>query len=57
MLLRPGDIFADCRILTLCGSGGMGVVYPAQDTLEKSILTDAEKQRADQDKLAIALSE
>ena len=37
MLPRPGDLFADCKILSLCGSGGMGIVYLVQDTLGRTV--------------------
>lgn len=37
MLPRQGDLFANCRILSLCGSGGTGVVYLAQDTLGRTV--------------------
>jgi len=37
LLLRPGDTFAGCRIDSLCGTGGMGVVYLAEDTLRRRV--------------------
>ena len=37
MILRPDDTFAGCRIIALCGSGGTGVVYLAQDAMERQV--------------------
>lgn len=36
-ILQPGDIFAGCRILSFCGSGGMGSVYLAEDATGRRI--------------------
>jgi len=36
-ILQPGDIFAGCRILSFCGSGGMGSVYLAEDAAERRV--------------------
>ena len=35
--LRPGDIFAGCKIITVCGKGGYGTVYLAEDAAGKKI--------------------
>lgn len=37
MILRSGDVFAGCRIISLCGSGGTGVVYFARDALDRQV--------------------
>ena len=36
-ILQPGDVFAGCRILSYCGSGGMGSVYLAADAMQRTI--------------------
>ena len=36
-ILQPGDVFAGCRILSFCGSGGMGSVYLAEDATGRRI--------------------
>ncbi len=36
-ILQPGDVFAGCRILSFCGSGGMGSVYLAEDATDRRI--------------------
>ncbi|MBE6372291.1 MAG: hypothetical protein E7055_09495 [Lentisphaerae bacterium] len=36
-ILQPGDVFAGCRILSYCGSGGMGSVYLAADAMQRKI--------------------
>ena len=52
MILRPDDTFAGCRIIALCGSGGTGVVYLAQDALTRQValkivaLCNAERELA-----------
>lgn len=35
--LRSGDVFAGCKIITLCGKGGYGTVYLAEDAAGKKI--------------------
>ena len=35
--LKQGDIFAGCRIITMCGHGGMGTVYLAKDALDRTV--------------------
>ena len=35
--LKQGDIFAGCRIITMCGHGGMGTVYLAKDALDRMV--------------------
>ena len=35
--LQSGEIFAGCRILHLCGRGGYGVVYLAENALGKRV--------------------
>ena len=37
LMLRPGDTFAGYRILSLCGMGGIGIVYLAEDTLRRKV--------------------
>ena len=48
-LLQSGEIFAGCRILHLCGRGGYGVVYLAENALGKrvavKIISTADKER------------
>ena len=52
MLLRPGDTFGGCRILSLCGVGGTGMVYLAHDMLGRTValklapLCDAQRELA-----------
>ena len=36
-ILQPDDVFAGCRILSYCGSGGMGSVYLAADAMQRKI--------------------
>ena len=37
MTLKVGDLFAGCRILNLCGQGGCGSVYLAEDAVGERI--------------------
>ena len=36
-ILQPGEVFAGCRIVSFCGSGGMGSVYLASDAMQRRI--------------------
>ena len=36
-ILKPGETFAGCRILSFCGSGGAGSVYLASDAMQRRI--------------------
>lgn len=47
--LRPGDFFAGCKIINICGKGGYGTVYLAEDATGKrvavKIINTNEQQR------------
>jgi hypothetical protein len=38
MLLKEGDLFAGCQILSLCGKGAFGITYLAQTPLDEKII-------------------
>ena len=35
--LKPGENFAGCRIVDVCGHGGFGTVYLAEDAVGRRI--------------------
>ena len=37
LTLKPGEIFAGCRIVDVCGHGGFGTVYLAEDAVGRRI--------------------
>jgi len=44
LILNKGDLFAGCRIIDVCGNGGFGMVYLAEDAVGRRAAVEAPRR-------------